>query len=201
MRMLCRIVLASALTIAAILPAIAQQGQQQMPMMGQGEGGMMGQGAGGMMGGDQGGMTGDAKGRSQGGMMGGCPMMGGMMGRGMGGLMRHGMLMGSGPMMEGRLAFIKADLAITAAQEQAWNAYADAVRARHTAMQDVHDNMVKAMDTGNALERMDAHIKAMEAMVDSLKALKPATEALYSVLTDEQKKEADQLLGGGCGMM
>jgi len=37
-------------------------------------------------------------------------------------------------------------------------------------------------------------------MVDSLKALKPATEALYGVLTDEQKKKADELLGGG-GMM
>ncbi len=31
-------------------------------------------------------------------------------------------------------------------------------------------------------------------MVDSLKALKPATEALYAVLTDEQKQKADLLL-------
>jgi hypothetical protein len=48
---------------------------------------------------------------------------------------------------------------------------------------------------------MDAHIKAMESMVDGLKALKPVTEALYAVLSDEQKKKADQLLVGGCGMM
>ena len=41
----------------------------------------------------------------------------------------------------------------------------------------------------------------MESMVESLKALKPSTEAVYAVLTDEQKKKADQLLGGGCGMM
>jgi hypothetical protein len=40
----------------------------------------------------------------------------------------------------------------------------------------------------------------MESMVESLEALKPATEALYAVLSDEQRKEADQLLGG-CGMM
>ena len=38
-------------------------------------------------------------------------------------------------------------------------------------------------------------------MLDSLKALKPSTQALYAVLSDEQKKKADQLLGGGCGMM
>ncbi len=61
--------------------------------------------------------------------------------------------------------------------------------------------MMKAKEDGTVMDRMDARIKAMESMVDSLKTLKPATEALYAVLTDEQKKEADQLLGGGCGMM
>jgi DNA-binding transcriptional LysR family regulator len=43
--------------------------------------------------------------------------------------------------------------------------------------------------------RMDARIKSMETMVDSMKAVKPATEKLYAVLTDEQKKVADQLIG------
>jgi hypothetical protein len=40
-----------------------------------------------------------------------------------------------------------------------------------------------------------------EARLESLKALKPATEGLYNVLTDAQKKKADELLGGTCGMM
>ncbi len=171
------------LLIALAVPCsmvLAQQGQQPGPggMMGPGPGGMMGQGPGGMMGK---------------GMMAGCPMMGGMG--------RHGMMMDSVPMMEGRLAYLKADLEITEAQTSAWEAYADAVRARHAAMQGMHAEMMQAMQTGSAMARMDAHIKAMESMVESLKALKPATEALYAVLTDEQKKQADQLLGGGCGMM
>jgi hypothetical protein len=50
------------------------------------------------------------------------------------------------------------------------------------------------------VDRIDARIKALETMADSLKALKPATEALYAGLTEEQKKKADRLLGGGCGM-
>ena len=33
------------------------------------------------------------------------------------------------------------------------------------------------------------------------RVLAAVTEALYAVLTDEQKQKADQLLGGGCGMM
>ena len=61
--------------------------------MGQGEGGMMGRG--GMMDQDMGGQD-----------MSGCPMMGDMMGfgRGMKHGMGHGAMMGSGPIMEGRLA-------------------------------------------------------------------------------------------------
>ena len=40
----------------------------------------------------------------------------------------------------------------------------------------MHADMMKAKETGSALPRMDAHIKAMESKVESLKALKPATE-------------------------
>jgi hypothetical protein len=61
--------------------------------------------------------------------------------------------------------------------------------------------MMKAKEGGSTLERMDARIKVMESMVGSLKALKPSTEALYAMFTDEQKKKADKLLGGRCGMM
>ena len=57
--------------------------------------------------------------------------------------------------------------------------------------------MMDAMQKGSATVRMDARIKSMEAMVESMKATKPATEKLYAVLTDEQKKVADQLIGIG----
>jgi hypothetical protein len=195
MRMLHRLALASGLAVAtAAFPALAQQGQQQMPMMGQGAGGMMGQGAPGMM--NQG-MMGQ-------GMMGGCPMMGGMgqgmmMGWGMQGMMNPammGMTMG-GPAVQGRLAYVKAELGITDAQTAAWDGYASAVNVRVTSMQGMHADMMQAIQTGSAMARMDAHIKAMESMVESLKALKPATEARYAVLTDEQKQKADLLLVTG----
>jgi hypothetical protein len=196
MKMFCRLVVMSGLVLTAALPAMAQQSQQQTPMMGEGtmgQGGMMGRG--GMMGQGMGSMMGPGAGA----MMGGCPMMGGTRGSLMGGM--QGMMMGSGPMMEGGLAYQKAELGITEDQTAAWNNYVAAIKARGTAMQGMHADMMQAMQTGSAMARMDAHIKSMEAMVGSLKALKPATEALYAVLTDEQKKKADQLLGGGCGMM
>jgi len=158
--------------------------------MGQGQGGMMDRGD--MMDQDMGGQD-----------MSGCPMMGDMMGfrRGMKQGMGQGAMMHSVPMMEGRLAYIKADLEITDAQMAAWDAYANAVRARHATMEGRRAEMMKAKESGSALQRLDARIKALESKLDSLKALKPVTEGLYAVLSDEQKKKADQLLGGGCGMM
>lgn len=67
-------------------------------------------------------------------------------------------------------------------------------------MQRMHETMMQTAQSGTAASRMDAHIKAMEAMKETLKALKPAPEALYAVLTPEQKQKADQLLGMGCMM-
>jgi hypothetical protein len=179
--------------------ALAQQGQPQSPtdhgahhsagdqqQSQQAPDGMMGQG--GMMGQD---------GKNGGPDMMGCPMMGKGM---MGGMMGKGM-MHSRPMMEARLAYIKADLDITEEQMEAWDAYAEAVRGRHATMEGMHADMMKAKEDGGAVERLDARIKAMEDMVESLKALKPATEGLYAVLTDEQKEKANKLLGGRCGMM
>jgi hypothetical protein len=154
--------------------SIHHGGMDQQPNQQTQGGGMMGGAEGGMMGAGQRGM-GDMMGGGKGGMMGRCPMMGGGMGGMMMGSSIHGMMMGSVPMMEGRLAYIKADLGITADEEQAWNAYADAVRARHKAMENMHADMTKARQGGNAVDHLDARIQAMEAMVDSLKALKPAT--------------------------
>ena len=136
------------------------------------------------------------------GMMGaGCPTMG-MMGRGM---MGQGM-MGGRPahmkaMVDGRLAYLKDELKITDAQTDAWNAYADAIRNRVSVMQGMRESMIGSMQKGNAVDRMDVRIKGMEAMLKSMKAVKPATEKLYAVLTDEQKKVADDLIGVQCGGM
>jgi len=174
--------------------AQGQQPGQQMPMMGQG----MGMGGQNMMG-----M----------GMMGGCPTMGGnmgMMGPGMQGMMGAGMMgqgmgpgmmMGKGSLMEGRLAYLKAELGISDAQAAAWDGYVSAVKARGDAMQSMHATMMQAMQGGTAIDRMNAHTMAMQSMMDSMNALKPATEALYKVLNDDQKKKADVLLGMGCCMM
>jgi hypothetical protein len=184
-----KLVIVAGLATAATFPAVAQQDQ---PMMG--HSGMMSRGD----------MMGDHMDAQSEGDVSGCPMMGDMMGAGRRGSMKgmgHRMMMHSGPMMEARLAYIKADLEVTEAQLPAWEGYADAIRARRRTMGAMREEMMKAQEGGSALQRMDARIKAMQTKLDAMKTLKAPTEALYAVLSDKQKKKADELLGGRCGMM
>ena len=190
-----KVLVATAVMMAAAFPAVAQQDEPSAPSESTPQAGT-----------DQkadqpvpGGMTGGMM--KQGEMMHHGSMKGRMMCDKRGMREGRGMMPPSVPMMEGRLAYVKADLEITDAQTPAWNAYADAVRSRRTKMLDVHADMMKAKESGNAVERMDARIKGLEARLDGLKALKPATEALYAALSDEQKEKADHLLAGRGGVM
>jgi hypothetical protein len=143
------------------------------------------------------------------GMMGGQGMMaepgwGMPMGRGM------GMGMGNCPMWgdsdapafaEGRVAFLKAELSITDSQKSAWEAYANALKKNLESMQDMHQTMLAAWQAKSPVERLDAHITAMEGRLATLKDIKAPLEALYAALNDAQKKKADDLLTGmGCMM-
>ncbi len=172
-----------ALSMAPLSPIIAQTTTQTMPMMS-----MMGGGCA-MMG------------MMDRGMMGQGMMGQGMMGQGM---MAQGMMGGAAnmaAMIEGRLAYLRSALNIADAQNVAWTGYAEAVKARVSAMQNMHQSMIEAMQKGSAIERMNARIAGMEAMLEAMKAVRPATEKLYAALNDEQKKLADQLMGMDCGAM
>jgi len=140
-------------------------------------------------------------GRGAGMMGGGCPMMNmmdsGMMDQSMMGDKQAHM----GAMAEGRLAYLKSELAITEKQTEAWNGYAKAVTTRVAAMQQMHAGMMDAVEKGTAIERMDARIKGLQATVEAMSTLKPATVKLYDTLTPDQKKIADDLIGVGCGGM
>ena len=51
------------------------------------------------------------------------------------------------------------------------------------------------------VERLELHIRAMESRVGALKEIKPALADLYAVLSDDQKKTANELLIGMDCMM
>ncbi len=157
-----------------------------------------------------GGMMG--KGMMKDGKMGPGMMGQGMMEKGMMGGMGRGMMSDRCPMMSmmmnsengethaaGRIAFIKAELGITEAQQDAFDGYAIALKANLEGMHDMRSQMMSAMHSGTPVDRLSNHINMMEGRLATLKQVKPALEKLYGVLSDAQKETANKLLTGmGC---
>jgi hypothetical protein len=144
-------------------------------------------------------------------------MMGhGMMGEGQSMMGGHGMMggmgMGGGPAamcgrmtshIEGRLAFLKAELNITPEQEALWHTYASVVRDNAKAM---GTRCTALMGDSGASEkslpdRLDAQEQFVAARLDALRATNKALKPLYQALSDAQKKLADQLIRSSTGMM
>jgi hypothetical protein len=102
---------------------------------------------------------------------------------------------GMGDYVEGRIAFLRAELKITDAQLPQWNTFADALRSNARRRAEMLGTPVQAT-VPNALDRLDLIGKTMSAMAENARSTKAALSPLYAVLSDEQKKKADSLLEG-----
>ena len=106
-----------------------------------------------------------------------------------------------GEHIEGRLAFIKAELKITDAQAPQWNAFAEAVRGNAASMAEVRKSMMSGQGAPATLpERLSREDKLVTAHLAALKKAEEAVTQLYGVLTDDQKKVADTIVVGPMGM-
>lgn len=139
--------------------------------------------------------------------------------------MMRGWGMGGGPMMgfgneevvtrriDGRLAFIKAELKITDAQEATWDGVATTVRNTTESHNAMMRTMMAERMSGEFFkkplpERLTLHQTHLESRLEQVKELQDSFSKLYAVLTDDQKKVADDIalpmmgmgMGGGMGM-
>ena len=108
--------------------------------------------------------------------------------------------------VEGRIAFLKAELKITEAQSRQWEAVAKAMRDQSVAMKALHEQRPqrdraerdRALNAPEILaqreEAMNQMAQAMAARATGEKQFAAAFVALYNQLNDEQKKTADSLL-------
>jgi hypothetical protein len=132
------------------------------------------------------------------------------MGRGMGPMMGAGP-MGYGPMgrgvgpqawgdpaavAESRLAGLKSELKITAAQESAWNTFANQAKQQAAAMQAL---MASAPGSAQATapERIESRTQFMKKRQEQMEKGTAAFKELYAALSPEQKALADQRVGFG----
>lgn len=138
----------------------------------------------------------------QGGTM---PMMRGMEQGGTMPMMGMG-IMGMADHIEGRIAFLKAELKITDSELPQWNTFADALRNNARRVAEMRGLMMRGGMTGQpttlaAPDLLDRMEKMITAMLEVVRSGKAALGPLYAVLSDEQKKVADTLLRGPMGMM
>ncbi|MFC3674122.1 Spy/CpxP family protein refolding chaperone [Ferrovibrio xuzhouensis] len=142
-------------------------------------------------------------------------------GYGYGMMQGYGMMSGAGMMpgwgmmgghTAGMLAFIKAEIGVTAAQETQWNSFAAALQAMaddmHAAMYgggkpDAIRPGAMMGDRGQAEALPDAlaaRVRWMSSHLAALKNLQAAAGPFYAALDAGQKAKADALLGCGfCG--
>jgi hypothetical protein len=127
----------------------------------------------------------------------GMMQMMGMMGRGTDG-------MATIDRIEGRIAFLRAELKITDAQADAWNGFADALRANAKKLADVRASMMPKPADGQPASALSARLEQQEqwlaARLDGTRAMKSTFAKLNETLSDDQKKTANDLLLPHMGM-
>lgn len=121
-----------------------------------------------------------------------------MMGPGMGG-------MATIDRIEGRIAFLRAELKITDAQAAAWNAFAETLRANAKKLGEVRALMMgkpgeAQQPAATMTDRLDRQEQWLLARLEGTRAMKAAFTKLNEALSDEQKKTANDILAPHMGM-
>jgi hypothetical protein len=105
-------------------------------------------------------------------------------------------MMGMPGHIDGWLAFLRTELKITEAQAGVWGDFDDAIHASAKRMGESHASM---MHQDAASPDLPGRLLAQEQMIagrlTALRRMREAIEPLYAVLSDAQKKTANELLG------
>jgi hypothetical protein len=95
--------------------------------------------------------------------------------------------------LEGRIAFLKAELQITDKQVPDWNVLADALRSSRQHLLEARKLLVMD-DKMQGTERLDHYERHLSERLEAIKSARAAFGRLYGTLNDGQKKTADALL-------
>jgi hypothetical protein len=103
--------------------------------------------------------------------------------------------------IEGRIAFLRAELKITDAQADAWNGFADALRTNARKLAEVRAAKPGDGQPASSLTaRLDQQEQWLSARLDGTRAMKSALAKLNEALSDDQRKTANDLLAPHLGM-
>ncbi|MFT5113770.1 MAG: hypothetical protein ACI8P9_003102 [Parasphingorhabdus sp.] len=95
--------------------------------------------------------------------------------------------------IEGRVAFLKAELKINDSQRAAWTNFESAMRSGMEKRAEQH-KMNENTSNMNAVEQLDKHIGHLETRLAHMKLMQDALGNLYAALDNDQQQIADKLL-------
>lgn len=105
-----------------------------------------------------------------------------------------------GRFIDGRIAFLKAVLKITPAQEAQWNKVAAAMRLDVQEKRQMFDRMRSMHDQPRtAMQSLEMRTQFAQLRARESERFLAAFRPLYASLSADQKKAADELLGHGHG--
>ena len=101
--------------------------------------------------------------------------------------------------IDGQLAYIKAELKITPAQEAQWNVFANVFREdkekqAHNCHRAPEQN--RQMMAASLPDSMNLKAQHLTEQLDSLRKLEAAVQLFYDSLSKDQKKVADEIMKG-----
>jgi len=105
--------------------------------------------------------------------------------------------------IEGRIAYLRAELKITSEQDGAWNTFAQALRANATELAKLRADATSANGKGarTSLERLESEERILATRSRNTHAIAIAYSPLYRTLSESQKKLADDLVAPVQGQM
>ena len=136
------------------------------------------------------------------------PMMGGMHSMMMDMMRQHAMAMAMPGMdmadrVDGRIAFLRAELKITEAQAKLWNDFAQTLRDSAKKLGALRAGMGTrpGAPASTLPQRLDQQEQWYVARTEGIRSIKMSLSHLYGALSDDQKKTADQLMAPHLGLM
>jgi periplasmic protein CpxP/Spy len=107
---------------------------------------------------------------------------------------RHPARMLPGQMVDGRIAFLKAELKIAPAQETQWQDVATAMRQNANALDQAISNAREQRGTMDAVQRLTMREQFAKVRAENDARLLTAFKPLYASLTPEQQHVANELV-------
>jgi hypothetical protein len=95
--------------------------------------------------------------------------------------------------VEARIADLRTKLKITPAQAPQWDAFANVMRENARGMDSAFESRSSGRPKMNAVENMQSYSTLADQHAQDLRKLTPAFADLYNVMSEEQKRNADEV--------